>query len=782
MVRDLMASKWLFLAVAMVIFLGVALFGASFLGYRNLKTSYDYTYETLRFADFTVTVAEAPPESVGEAASIPGVVAVTGRLKTDMALALAGEEGKTVLGRVVSLPSDGRPAVNDVKVEEGSYFSAGHAEEVLVEISFAKYHGLEPGDTLSLMAGDTPIEFTVAGIVSSPEYIWPAKSQQEIMTTPDTFGVIFVPDAAIAALTGKDAINDFCFLVDQGTARDAVMDRALATLSAYSVTEVITEEEQPSNAALAQDVQAFAEVSETFPFLFLFVGALATYILLTRIVQNQRTQIGLMRALGYSRRQVMVHYLSFGLVVGIAGSLAGAIAGYFLSEVVTSVYVSFLGLPYTSTTMGGVERVAIGMGVLIGILPGLVAGFLPARAAVKIRPADAMRLPPPTAGRRLLLEKIVPPLARASFLWKIPLRNIFRNRRRSLYTVIGVALGASLILISAGFIDTIDDVMDLQFKRIQRYDVMITFADPQSEAVADTVAAWQHVEKVEPALQIPVSLSYEDKTYSTLIIGLPADAELYGLYSPGGDRTTVRSGGILLSESIRRILGAEAGDIIGIGTPAGTLSAPVAGFVKQGVGSPGYVSLNDVQALTGDQPVINGLMLAAEPGNLDAIRDSAYALPGVAAVELTAETRGRIEDLVDMSRVMMWVMLGFGAALSFAIVFTTVTVGILERRREIATMRTLGESRGRIGLMITMENLLLGVAGMVPGIPLGYLLAVLMMQRVQTDMMAFDLVIFPRTYALTVFVVMLIMLVSQLPSIRQMNRLSLAKVTKEQAN
>ena len=180
--------------------------------------------------------------------------------------------------------------------------------------------------------------------------------------------------------------------------------------------------------------------------------------------------------------------------------------------------------------------------------------------------------------------------------------------------------------------------------------------------------------------------------------------------------------------------------------------------------------------------MVNGLMLTADPGSLDAIRDSAYALPGVAAVELTAESRARVEDMVDMSRVMMWVMLGFGAALSFAIVFTTVTVGILERRREIATMRTLGESRGRIGLMITIENLLLGVAGMVPGVPLGYLLAVLMMQRVQTDMMAFDLVIFPRTYALTVFVVMLIMLASQVPSIRQMNRLSLAKVTKEQAN
>jgi putative ABC transport system permease protein len=782
LVRDLAASKWLFLAVAAVVFLGVALFGASFLGYRNLKTSYDYTYETLQFADFTVSVVEAPLESVEEAASIPGVAAVTGRLNADMALTLPGEGNKKVLARVISLPLAERPAVNDVKVEEGSYFDESDANAVLVEGGFAKYHGLRPGDTLSLMAGETETQFTVAGIVTSPEYIWPAKSRQELLTTPETFGVIFVPQTAIAGLTGKDAINELCFLVDQGEDRDVVIERATGALSAYSVTEVVKREDQPSNAALSLDLQEFAEMSEIFPFLFLIVAALATYILLTRIVQNQRAQIGLMRAIGYSGRQVMMHYLGFSLVIGIVGAVAGTVAGYLLSELVTNLYVGLLGLPYTSTRMGWVEWLAIEEGLLIGIVPCLVAGFLPARAAAGISPAAAMRPPAPTAGRKLLLEKIAPPLRRLSFLWKIPLRNIFRNRRRSLYTIIGVAFGTSLILVSAAFIDTIDDVMDFQFRRVQRYDAMIGFAEPQPVAALDAVAGWQGVERVEPVLQSPVSLEYDDKTYSTLVIGLSPDAELYGLYSPGGERTHVQDGGILLSESVRNVLGVRVGDTIGVDTPEGLWSITVVGFVKQGMGSPGYVSLNDAQQVLGSQPVANGLMLSVDPEYMDSVREEAYALTGAASVELTMDSRDRVEELMGFIRVMMWVMLGFGAALSLAIVFTTVTVGILERRREIATMRTLGESRGRITMMMTIENLLLGLAGLVPGIPLGYLLAMLMMRLVQTDMMGFDLVIFPRTYALTVFAVMLIVLASQVPAIRQMNRLNLASVTKEQAN
>ena len=131
---------------------------------------------------------------------------------------------------------------------------------------------------------------------------------------------------------------------------------------------------------------------------------------------------------------------------------------------------------------------------------------------------------------------------------------------------------------------------------------------------------------------------------------------------------------------------------------------------------------------------------------------------------------------------MMWVMLGFGAVMALAIVFTVVTVNILERSREIATMRTLGEGRGRIAAMITIENVLLGLAGLAPGILLGYALATFFFNLIQTDMFSFGLVIFPRTYVLTAGIVILIMLISQLPGIRQVNRLDLPSVIKEQVS
>lgn len=782
LIRDLAASKGLFLAVTAVIFLGVAFFGASFLGYRNMKTSYDYTYETLRFADFTVSVVEAPPEAIDELAAIPGVDEVIGRVNTDIPLTLPGADAKRVLARAISLPAGSRPAVNDVKVEEGSYLSPGADNALLVEKGFAEHHGLSPGDVLVLAPGSGGIEFTVSGIVSSPEYIWPAKSRQEILVSPETFGVVFLASDTMRELTGSSALNEFCFLTDGGADREAAISAATGVLTPYQVMDVVPQEDQPSNAALSMDLQELGELAEIFPLLFLIVGGLATYILLTRIVQNQRSQIGLMRAVGYSRRQVLLHYLGFAIIIGVVGAVTGTVAGYLLSRVITEWYVSILGLPYTVTRMGWIEWMAIVEGTSVGIIPCLIAGIVPAWAASRLSPSEAMRTAAPAAGRKLLLERIFPFLTRLSSLWKIPLRNIFRNRRRSLYTVVGVAFGIALVLVSAAFIDSIDYFMDLQFNKIQKYDALVNFTDtqPAPATIAGEVQEWDEVDRAEPLLQVPVRLEHADSTYSTLAIGLSPTSQLMGLNSPTGEEVTLESGGAVLSEGLRSTLDIDTGDTLTILSQWGSGQLEVTAFVSQPMGSYAYLDLDDAQALIGGLPVVNGLMLDVKPEYADSIRDKAQAIPGAASVELTAESNEKVAEMMGFIKVMSWVMLAFGAALALAIVFTTVTISILERRREFATMRTLGEGRGRIAAMLTIENVCLGLVGVIPGIPLGYLLALFLFSLFESDMMTFDPVIFVRTYVLTVVLIVAIMLVSQLPGIRHLNRMNLAQVIKEQ--
>jgi putative ABC transport system permease protein len=485
-----------------------------------------------------------------------------------------------------------------------------------------------------------------------------------------------------------------------------------------------------------------------------------------------------MRAIGYSRRQVLFHYLNFALVIGIVGSLTGIAVGYFLADTMTDLYIDILGLPYKIVET---QWLAIEEGIFIGILPCFIAGILPAWSASRLRPAEAMRIPPPSAGRKPFLEKIFPFLKRASLMWKIPLRNIFRNRRRSISTILGIAFGVVLILASAGFIDTMDHLIKLQFEKIQTYDARLRFAHPIMEEVTSDVIAWDGINDVSPTLELPVKLESVDKSYSTALVGLSPGTDLFGLYTPQEEKTSLGTG-ILLGKVLEDELGVEVGDSVSVLSPFGEAVFIIDGFVKQPMGSLGYVSLENAQLLVGGQPLINGLLLAADENTISTIRDKASLDFDAVSVEITTEVKGKMEDLMNLFHAIMWIMLGFGATLALMVVFTMVTVSLVERRREIATMRTLGERSSRITAMVTIENLILGVVGLVVGIPLGYTVSLFLMRLFETDMFSFELVFYNRTYLITIGVIILIMLLSQIPGIRSLNRLDLAKVTKEQVS
>jgi putative ABC transport system permease protein len=777
--RDLLANKWLFLAVTIVIVFGVALFGSSSLAFENLKSSYDHTYEKLQFADFTIDVTSAPAEAADTLRQVPGVAAVAGRLNTNLGLTISGENGRSVVVTAISVSSGSHPAVNDLKIESGSYFTPGEKRGVLVEKSFANYHHIKPGDGVTISGNETKYNFTVNGIVTSPEYIFPAKSRSEFFISPDTWGVIFIPEDALPDLVGNGNINEFCILAAKEANIDKVMNQCQAQLAQYNIVDVVPKAEQPSNAGLKLDLQEFGEIADVFPLLFLFVAAMTTYILITRIIQRQRGEIGLIRALGYTRGQVLRHYLSFSLILGISGAVIGIIVGYFLAEIITHFYVGMLGLPYTVVE---VHWMVMEEGLFIGILPSLIAGIFPALAAARLHPAEAMRTPPPTTGRKPWLEKAFPFLKNLPLLWKMPLRNIFRNRRRSVSTVLGVIFGTVLIMSALGFVDSLNSLMHLQFDQIQRYDARLSFAQPMPQTEMDKVSAWSEVAIAEPTLSLPVTLGYNNSSFTTLVKGLTPDEQLYVLYATSGQETTVVPGEILLADSVRKKLDVKTGDTITVSYPPGQIEFKVAGFVQQPMGAYGFVTLHDAQRLVGGQAIITGILTKTSPNDIASLRQRASQSFNAVSVEVSRETRDRMMALMNLVYVIMGVMLAFGAILSLMVVFTMITISLVERRREIATMRTLGEKSSRISGMVTIENIILGIVGLIFGIPLGYGVILYLMGLFQTDMFSFKTTIFAQTYLLTAGIILVIMLLSQIPGIHNLSHLDLARVTKEQVS
>lgn len=795
LVRDLWQSRWQYLAVGFTVMLGVTFYGAAYMSYGNLDASYRYSYDRLQFEDFGISFRAAPERVTDRVRRIPGVKAVEGRLIEDVVIQIPGRTTKKLIGRLISIPADSRPRVNDLFIVTGRYLSTRTAREIILESSFAKHHKLRPGDAIEVERAGARVRFRIAGIAMSPEYLYVVRSKQDIMPFPDSFGVMFVSADVLGPLVGKPGqISHIAAKVDDPLRTPVIMREARRMLDVYGADEPVAREDQPSHQLLQQDLQGFQAYSVMFPFLFLSVAGLTVYTLLTRMVHMQRPVIGMLMAIGFSRRRVVLHYLSAALLIGSVASLLGSALGFWLSGWATRGYTTFLSLPYILIVP---RWGAILVGFLIGATTCLVAGILPARAAARIGPAEALRPEAPSAGRVVPLDRVIPGLRTMALVWRIPLRNIFRQARRTVSTVIGIAAAISLIMVSQGLLDSSEAAMDLFIHDVLFDDIRVEFAIHQDRATVNRVRSWPGVIWAEGALELPVEFRKGDRTYSALLVGLESGGRLHRLQSEAGDPRRPVKAGFLFGQVLQAKLGVEQGDTVQVSLPRFRAeqepvgrTARVAGFVWESIGTVAYLPLDEMRQLfREDLPLppgaVSGVRLKVDPDYLPVIKERLLNLPGAAAVNVLTEMRKMLDDLMALARNLFAIMLLFGMALAFSIVFNMITINVLERSSEVATMRTLGLGRWKIVGMITLENMLTAAVGIILGLPAGRWMVSAFIKAAaseeQMELFAFKTVVFPRTYLIAAAAIVIVVLISQLPALSHVNRLNLARATKERA-
>jgi putative ABC transport system permease protein len=789
MLRELRARRGPFLAVIVTVALGVALFGASYDAFLNLTASYDQLYRENHFASVTA-VGGDPATVTGAAADVTGVSATASRSVSDTPLRVGDHQ---LLGRAIGLPADGSAAaVDDVLLLDGSRLDPSDPNGVLVEKHMADNFRLVPGDTIEILGAAGWQTLTVRGIVFSPEYIWPARSRQEVFVLPDDFGVIFAPQPLVAALDPSTVHGESLAYVDPSAPASATEDTARAMLGA-GAQDVMTRAEQPSNAALQEDVSGFGELSLAFPAMFLGAAAFATFVLLGRMIASHQAMIGTLRANGTSRRMIVNHYTGFGLAVGLVGSIAGALLGALLAGVISTLYTGELGIPSRATD---VRPTTVMIGLAIGVLASVAAAYLPARRTASIGPAAAMRGIVPTGpGGASVFERLVPPLGRLPVRWRSVLRGVGRHPRRSLATVGGVVMASILILASWGMVDTVQVLMNRQFVDIARQDASVY---PATAVTTDGLARIKAVDGVataEPAVQLSVSIASGAGSYLTQLTAFEPGTTLHGFFDPDGHQVALPTDGALLGVALRDRLGIDVGSTVRLSVATGaqggaTAALPpidmvVAGFVNEPLGTPAYVALPYLASAVGSGAAVtdNVVLVGYTPGAVAPdVLDRLRAVDGVAAVVDSHGLYDLANQFLGLFYVFIGVMLVLGGILAFALIYNTLVANVSERATEIAVLRTLGMPSATISRLITGENMLLTALGLVPGLAIGYAVSAVFLASFSSDMFRFDLQMHPLTPVLTAVAILVAGLLSQVPALRAVRHLDLATVARERAS
>lgn len=814
LIRDIRFSPWLFLGIVVVVMIGIALFDASYISYNSLGRSYALTYERLNLADFTINMNFAPQSVVDQIGRIPGVRRVEGRVQEEVPIEL-DSEGVKLIGRVISLPDHGLPAINSLYVTKGSLPRPGSYRELLIEHSFAQYHNLNPGDVLDVVVDEEEIEFRISGVFMSPEYILAVPSEESFGPQPKQFGVMFMRKQMADVLFGSSgAINQIVVTVTEEADRDAIMKQASRQLRAYTPDDPQPREDQPSYKLLKLDLEQFRVLAVFFPFLFLSIASLSIYNLLSRMVISQRWQIGIMRAMGYSKAAVLQHYISFAILIGFFGSVLGTFLGYLMAGWITGIYATVVSVPFTIVAL---RYDIMAVGIVMALVISVSAGWIPARAASRLTPAEAIRPQAPAVGRVPIFERWIPRLRRASFVLRLPLRNVMRSPKRTFATVAGISASVALILVTSGLMNSVTAMIEFYFKEVLKYNAAAVYFTPHSEAAISQVRTWKGVLRVEPVMQMNLKMVYgKGQSADVQVMGVERGTQLTPLIGPDRKPVPIPPSGIAVSDDFMKTRNLHVGMPVilslsqrldpsilrSVGRPAagfsGEVLEPTRGLDRieasrrvwitqeayQPVGNMVVMDIDELRRLFSRDMntlpnAVSGILIKTEPEYTSEVVDRLYDLPGIATVLDVTELRKDIDEAMEFATTYITVMFAFGIALAFVVLFNATTINILERTRETASLRALGFHRFQIGAMIAIENLITWAAGMLVGLPVGRCLATLFMVLWRTETFHPRLYIYPSTYLLTIFGILITVLVSQLPGIRYVSRLNLASATKE---
>jgi putative ABC transport system permease protein len=776
LLRDIRRYRAQFLAITITIFLGVAIFGASYDSFQNLQASYDTTATEYRFANLTAVGGDTAA-IVAAAEAQPAVESVETRTSVDVPFLIGDTK---LLGRAVGVPAEGQPEVNQLKILSGEYLVATQPDGVLVEEHMADHFGLTPGSTFSILMGTEWHEVTVAGIAASPEYIWPSRSRQELITTPDNFGVVF-PTEELTRELADGGPNEVVAYYSGGEENEDLTQTLAGQMRDLGATGVYTREEQPSNAALSEDLKGFEEMAVFFPIMFLAAAGMAAYVMISRLVHAQQPHIGVLLANGFTRAQVLRHYLGYGVIPGLVGSIPGAIVGVLLARSITRLYTGLLSIPvtlvefYPATLLGA---------ILFGLVASVLAALAPALIASRVAPAAAMRGETPSGGGKLsLLERVIPPIRRAPAAWKMAIRGVGRNPRRTIYTIIGVVLSLMLVLVSWGMIDTIRNLMDRQFVEIQQEDATVHFTGPATTDDVAALTAIDGIAEAESALTVPATLEAEGRHYETALLVLDDDTEMHRLLSPDTGWIDLPSTGVVLGKATRDLLEVEVGDPVDIIIAGGgSVTDTVAAFVDEPLGTMAYMARSRAEALIGiELPVTSALIAYADGADSTDLRTAVTQLPQVGAFEDAKVIYDMMQRYMVLFYAFVGIMLVFGGAMAFALIFNAMSVNIAERTREVATLLAVGTERRDISKYITAENLLVASIGIPVGLVVGYFAAKEAMASFSSDLFAFDLYIQPSTYLLAALAIIVVALISQIPGLRAIRRINIPQIVKERS-
>lgn len=775
--RDLAGLKGQATAIAVVVAAGVMVLIVFVTTLDSLTLTQERYYEAHRFAHVFAGLKRAPNSVGARIRDLSGVDQVETRIRAPIRMEVAGF-ADPIRGDLVSLPDGRNPLVNRLYLRAGVLPYPGRWNEVAVNEVFAEAHNLRIGDAITAVIRGRMEELIVSAIVLSPEFIYQL-GPGDLVPDYQRYGVLWMNERALAHAFGMDgAFNSVVLTLQPGASADRVIDALDELLAPYGGIGAHGRDDQLSHRFIAEELDQIRAMAAFLPAVFMGVAAFLLHVLMGRIIRMQREQIALLKAFGYTHREIATH---FGMLTGIivlAGSAVGIALGAWAADAMARLYADFFRFPEMHFRLQ-TEVVLLALGVAGGA--ALLGAFAAVRGAVRLPPAEAMRPPVPEHFRRGWIER--------GPLWqvldqptRIILRNLARHRLKAGLSILGIAVSCALLLVGSYQFHAVDDMIDVQYRLIHRMDLHLTFTEPTPERAEGELRHAPGVLQTEGYRAVPVRLRQGTRSYQTTLLGLEERPALRGLIDRERRPVAVPPEGLLLTAYLADYLGVGEGDRLRVEIMEGhrrTVEVPLARVVEEPIGVSAYMDRRALNRLLGEGPALSGVWLLADRSQDDVLFPRLREMARVAGIGLVGDAEAKIRAHIDQTVLaFMSIVLLLASSIAFAVIYNNARIALAERTRELATLRVLGFSQGEVAYILIGEIVVLTALAIPVGWVLGTGLAWGLSTSMSTDIFRIPFVITRWTYGFAAAGVLAASVVTALLVLPRLRRIDMVTALK----
>ena len=527
----------------------------------------------------------------------------------------------------------------------------------------------------------------------------------------------------------------------------------------------------PDYTGYGENADRMRAIGEVFPAIFFLVAALISLTTMTRMVEEQRTQIGTLKALGYERHSIAGKYLGYALLATVSGSVVGILFG---EKVFPYIIINAYGIMYQHMNDIVIPyNLEYGLGAAAAALAStLLATVFSCYKELREQAAELMRPPTPKQGQRVMLERVKFIWKRLNFSWKASIRNLVRYKKRLFMTIFGIGGCMALMLVGFGLKDSIFAIVDIQYGEIQLYDGNIILSDDATEEEKSNIITTLEKDSkmagsTEGILsQITVGNGEE---WHDVYLDVPKNVEEFSEFVVLQDRVTnekyeLDDSGAILTEKMATELDVEPGDTVTIRDEnRGDLEVEISAVCENYMSHYLYMTPAYYEKVYGEQPDYNSIFYKTADRiteEAERIGEEALTLPGALSVSYTTDLREQVDNMLGALDEVIVVLIISAGMLAFVVLYNLNNINITERQRELATLKVLGFYNGEVAMYVYRENIVLTVLGAVFGIVLGKFLHGFIIVTVEIESVMFgrniDLSSFIYGFLLTILFSLLV--------------------------